>query len=910
MTELNHLTPLIDIALFASALGDKKTILVPNQRLAIQITRAWGTTQLAENGAWLAPSVYAIDNWLTHCWDELHDVHAPEVSGWARVSGAHNQYYWERAIRSCDNDGRDRHAKLAQNTYDTLTKWELSPNHAQGDSPSLAYFKRWSSAYEHLLKKNKLVSHGRSWEIIANAFQQQRLASLKGICIYGFQTIPPLQLRVMKAATVDLIALDRGSSTCLDTKRMTAPKTDTHALSEVRSVEAFPHARKLRCVDGDAELVQAVRWAIHHLKENPLQRIGIVVPDLNQQINQLQQIVDRTLKTESINIPVNFSAGTPLARTPIIAAAFKLLAFYENQKPLDFWIQQLYSPYSCIDSLPLSLRVDTERRLRKSGRFNLRLDDFCTAISRSATNIPETKEVLLSLAEIQDNRPQVQRARKTFSAWSRMFKEHLAQLQWPGYRVLDSLEYQQNRQWEQLLENFCRLDTLGIEVGISRALKVLTTMALEETFHAQTPDAPLQILGLLEAAGLCFHRLWVVGLERNNFPKLIAINPLLPAEFQRKYAMPHSEVERELWIANTLLQGFYDNSQQLILSFPQRRGEELLEESPLLWTVAPIEYAQIVPTIEPTNDPKGAVPKDHCHWSKESNIPLNARSEKPRGGASILRNQAICPFNAFAIHRLLLAPIENPCQGLSALQRGTLLHQAMLDIWSKWRSSDYLRQTPDSVIAEQLNAPIKNTLWKASKEIHCLRGPRYRQMEHSRLHKLITQWLEIEKQRDPFEVSHLEQMACIKLGGLTLRLALDRIDQVGGKCLILDYKSGSVSSRSWGTERLLEPQLPLYVVAHEPPANALAFAQIKGGEVKIVGDGDGLMAPILQQHQDWPQQVQRWREQLEQLAQEFTAGDAAMTVYDKTRFMQQRYLIPFNRAPEHDKLRLSDDGEF
>ena len=86
-------------------------------------------------------------------------------------------------------------------------------------------------------------------------------------------------------------------------------------------------------------------------------------------------------------------------------------------------------------------------------------------------------------------------------------------------------------------------------------------------------------------------------MHSQNFPASVAINPLLPADFQRQHEMPHSLPERELQIAQELLSAYKNNSQRLILSYPLLRGEEQLEPSPLIRDIAVSSGAELL--VEP-----------------------------------------------------------------------------------------------------------------------------------------------------------------------------------------------------------------------------------------------------------------------------------------------------------------------
>jgi len=105
-----------------------------------------------------------------------------------------------------------------------------------------------------------------------------------------------------------------------------------------------------------------------------------------------------------------------------------------------------------------------------------------------------------------------------------------------------------------------------------------------------------------------------------------------------------------------------------------------------------------------------------------------------------------------------------------------------------------------------------------------------------------------------------------------------------GSRIVIDYKATAPGAGAWLSPRPEEPQLPLYLVAGEAGAAAIAFAQVKAGEVKFVSlardesvlpnakvpKGEEGAAPGAR----WQAQVAVWGRELERLAVEFVAGDA------------------------------------
>ena len=74
------------------------------------------------------------------------------------------------------------------------------------------------------------------------------------------------------------------------------------------------------------------------------------------------------------------------------------------------------------------------------------------------------------------------------------------------------------------------------------------------------------------------------------------------------------------------------------------------------------------------------------------------------------------------------------------------------------------------------------------------------------------------------------------LGQLTLKLRVDRIDCLSETSyLLIDYKSSRSTLTDWLSDRMSEPQLPLYCLSQQPTVQALAFAQICPDNLQFKG---------------------------------------------------------------------------
>jgi len=126
------------------------------------------------------------------------------------------------------------------------------------------------------------------------------------------------------------------------------------------------------------------------------------------------------------------------------------------------------------------------------------------------------------------------------------------------------------------------------------------------------------------------------------------------------------------------------------------------------------------------------------------------------------------------------------------------------------------------------------------------------------------------------------------LAQLSIRLRVDRVDLLpDGSQVIIDYKSGLSSVQDWLGERPGKPQLLLYGIAAPDAAAALAFAQVRPRDCRFAGLGRVEAAPGIRmdidkvvkgrmEAQDWTTLNRCWRDNLENLAQAFVAGQAAV----------------------------------
>jgi RecB family exonuclease len=199
---------------------------------------------------------------------------------------------------------------------------------------------------------------------------------------------------------------------------------------------------------------------------------------------------------------------------------------------------------------------------------------------------------------------------------------------------------------------------------------------------------------------------------------------------------------------------------------------------------------------------------------------------------------------------------------------------------------------------------------------------RYIEMEARRLTTLVGEWLRYERTRMPFSVAATEVDAETMVAGLALKVRLDRVDQLNdGELLVIDYKSGDVSPKSWELPRPEDVQLPLYagfaVHGAMGKVGGLVFAKVRAGDVEFAGRVRNAKATLLSSLRGntnlvkqplSAEQFSHWKTCIEQLAIDFLAGNAATDPRDYPKTCDRCELQVLCRVQEI-KGSIDGDGE-
>ena len=152
------------------------------------------------------------------------------------------------------------------------------------------------------------------------------------------------------------------------------------------------------------------------------------------------------------------------------------------------------------------------------------------------------------------------------------------------------------------------------------------------------------------------------------------------------------------------------------------------------------------------------------------------------------------------------------------------------------------------------------------------------------MRSVLHKWLDVERQREPFEVEQLEQgKQRVRHANLEFSLRIDRVDRLAdGARVLIDYKTG-MASADWRGERPDNPQLPMYALWRPDALVAVAYGRVNAGDCSFVAETarralfkPGGRPSSLEGLPSLAALIEVWSQRIENLAADFAAGRAAV----------------------------------
>lgn len=749
-------------------------------------------------------------------------------------------------------------ARLAQRTSTLARLWQIDPE--SGSNPDLAVWRRWTQRYREQLQALDAVDPlDRLDEALAS---RQNVAADAGpqLTLVNCADQPPLWQALFRS-------FDHPDRPLRQLQTPSAPE------------RAHPAQRYARFED---ECQAALCWAADQAQQSPTQRIGIVVPDLDARRALVERCADAWLNPEVLapggadrSRCYNLSGGWPLARHALVHAALSLLRWGTAPLPLSELGGLLRSHYWLgMGERLAGPRLDLRLRERNLDTVSRR------QAAAHAGHVGESSQLAQRISALAETELG---AHCDCAEWAERFRRWLHDAGWPGSRALSSRDFQARQRWNELLEQFASLSPYLPSLPAAEAVRRLAQLAEAELFQPQSEASRIEILDWSEAAGLDFDAVWLLGLDDAHCPPSETLNPILPFALQREAGVPAANPARRAAQARRQLAQWCGSpvveASASALDGDAELRPAAISQGLLAWPSA-ISEAPLDPLLDALGTPQP------LHTLDDHKAPAyDTRIEAP-GGARLFGHQAACPFRAFARFRLLAEALPESEFGLPPWVRGQILHRALDGLWRGLGSQQALLALSDADCRSRLESLVGEAVAHCRRQAPAVADAVW-SAEALRCVERIEALLVLERQRPDFTVRALENRLQIAVGPLQLTLVPDRVDEINGRPAIIDYKSGKNLQPPWGDPRPADPQLLVYAQAI-PDAEALVFAQLATGQVGFNGiariDGliDGVRSPEAVRRlkdagtTDWQQLQNDWRALLQELAQEFAAGVAAV----------------------------------
>jgi probable DNA repair protein len=883
-------TPGNEIAAWLRAGG---LVVTASERAARSLTAAYHSDRRAEGlAAWAAPAILDWQSFLRAAWQDCSSSDGrllldslQEQSLWANIAGS------EQHMATLLEGPRNRMANLAMQAHQLLCSY--APKYLR-QSARAAWqldaenFSAWLAAFEERCRAGNLLSSARLPLELIPILEAAAPQPRPPLLLAGFDRFLPTQRRVF------------------DAWGEWREASYSKPASEVR----YFHA-----ADTQAELAACALWCKRELSANPQANLLVITQNLAERRGEIERAFLNFAAAGAFAAPnFEFSLGIPLSQVTLARGAHLVLRWLTSpiaENELDWLLSTGQIAADPQESIALQTYM-LALRARGLERPDWPLNAFFAQPSNSklppawAARINATQSRLAAFA----TRPQ------SPLEWAELVPQILEAVGWPGARPLSSSEQQARNRWQQTVESCASLGYDGRRIRWSQFLAFLARALDETLFTPESREAPIQIAGPAESAGLTADAIWFLGASEAAWPSSGSTHPLLPLEVQREAKMPHATAKLDWELAGAITHRLLRSAPRV--NFSYARQSEGVETRPSRQIAQLAEPPQPLPAE--LNPPASPEPLTEI-FEDSSRIPFPPG--KVEGGSGVLTRQSQCPFKAFATARLAAQSWQLAEPGLTAAQRGSLLHAVLRSIWAG--PPHGIRSLHDLLTLADRAAFVTGHVARALEQelrpsLRDRMPRRYLELEQQRLIRLVTEWLDYEATRIEFSVADTEVDRTVTLAGLTFDLRLDRLDRLNDNTLlVIDYKSGAVTPNSWQLPRPDDVQLPLYAgfaLRESEELGGLVFAKVRSGEPAFAGHvGDPkatLFASLsntsgLVKNQFAVEQLIDWRARIEQLALDFLNGRAEVDPRDYPRTCENCGLETLCRIAERRALLDPDE---
>lgn len=825
-----------------AALEAGATVITANKRLARDIAMRWGQTQQERGHAvWESPDIIPWGAYVLRTADRLR---AHQERPLAPLTDAQERWLWTDLVHA-QNLGflcaDQAFGGLAAEAWQLLADHALALPPAQGGAETEA-FVAIARAFRAWLRSHRREDRAGAGLRIASAWQEGVIAPPALLVWVGFQRLNPTQERLHASAQA------RGSRSQILPLGHCGGAVKAHSFTTV-----------------DNEFTTALLWARERLSQAPEGRYGIVVPELERYRLMLARLATEILGTTVNGDPrYELSLGTPLSRAPVVMVARRIWQLLQGSLDATAAALLIQSPFLGGAARERGERAQLAWTVLSEGR-SLSIRELAGLVRKAGA--PEQAAACDRLVGLARTWPRFEGA----SVWAGLMMKALHVFGWLG-DIAGPGEYQAGAALRDALEAVAGLDAVTEHLSYADVLAAVEADLSQRIFQAGVdgPEARVQIMGPLEAVGLTFDGLWVANLHDRAWPAVREPHPLLPLSFQREHGLPHADIAEDVRYAKDLITDLVGAAPLVHVSVAGHDGSDPQRPSPVLAGFG------LMPAPEP--DFMGRAARLFAARPLLEDIPENpAPLTDPRArtyGVALFAAQAACPFKAAAQYRLKTSSVTAPAYGVAPFVRGAIVHAALQYLFQWLPDQAALAALSEADKEQVIVEAVARAMAEAMADYEDF-PERFRALEEQHYRALVREFIHLEEGRGPFRVKDCEQEVTFACGPLEARGRIDRIDEVAGRLILIDYKTGRTPALDLSSDRPLHPQLLFYAAALGPSVGGLVYASLKaqGASYKAWACAPDmfLKATVVP---DWDRVAAAWPQLLAGLAEEFAQGCA------------------------------------
>ncbi|MBU1739980.1 MAG: hypothetical protein KKC37_00435, partial [Proteobacteria bacterium] len=540
-------------------------VLVGTARLARTLRERWRAEQMADGrSGWERAPIFSLGAWARHVWSQ----------SWPERSPAPPYLVWRRWIELATDDpspGEERPgpdlAEALNVAYTVLADYVPTPPRAEPSSPVVEWRRRLFDRLDQGLDRDGFFHPGRLSGLVARGISAKRVVIPRRVVRAGFD-FPSAAERALFAAL----------EAAAELTRLDLPAAPAEGV------------RAVALADREREGWWVVGETIRAAAQTPLSHIGLVVPDAKDYGPELDRAFRQALGE---NRPGDgFWYGSARRRSllerPLVKAALAPLRAAARPVDRSDLLDLIDSPFFSALSGSETEIFEADRRWRERPVFGS-VSDFLSdpAVAEGLRLGPSGRRLDEALAPLMTAGPQ------PIAAWTRALGLVLDEL---GFESPQSDEDQADRlAFEQVLSELARdLGPMAVDgAGFRSWLEAALGRTPGRTEGSER--AGVQVLLPEEARGLCFDRLFVLGLDARSWPRPVRRLPLLsPGE---RAQVLGGTVESEYRFSARAFGVLCASAAEVVLTRPRHHEDEPLPAS-IFWP-GQEEEVQVSPWREP-----------------------------------------------------------------------------------------------------------------------------------------------------------------------------------------------------------------------------------------------------------------------------------------------------------------------